>query len=302
MGCVLITGTSSGIGLETALELARAGHTVCATMRNMGRAQTLCDLAAQEGIALHVSEMDVDSDASVREGIARVRERWGFIETLVNNAGIERIGAIEELPLEAFRQAMETNYFGALRTIQAVLPEMRERPTGCIVNVSSVAGRIAPSPMGPYTASKWALEALSEVLAQEARPFGIRVAIVEPGIIDTAMARRIETPDGASVYPQPARFAAMFRASLAAPEAPLVVAAKIRAVIESGTWQLRHPVGANAAPFLGWRASMSDEQFADWGALDDDEWYVRVEQEFGLKARPAKPKAATAGSPIPGLD
>src|SRR6266436_5873963 len=102
------------------------------------------------------------------------------LDVLVNNAGVERHGSIEELPMEAFRSTMETNYFGALRCIRAVLPGMRERRSGCIVNVTSVAGRLATAPMAPYTASKFALEALSEVLAQEMKPFNVRVAIVEP--------------------------------------------------------------------------------------------------------------------------
>ena len=302
MGCVLITGASSGIGLATALELGRAGHTVHATMRNVGRAQRLCDMAAAEEIPLSIVAMDVDSDESVAEAVEKIRRKSGRIDVLVNNAGIERIGAIEELPLEAFRAVMETNYFGALRTIQAVLPEMRERRSGCIVNVSSVAGRIANSPMGPYTASKWALEALSEALAQEVKPFNVRVAIVEPGIIDTPMARRIEAPPDNSHYPQGARFAALFHASLENPRPAPLVAVKIREIVESGTWHLRHPVGVDAQPFLDWRASMTDEEWTDWGALDNDAWYARIERDFGLNARPHKPKVATAGSGIPGLD
>jgi NAD(P)-dependent dehydrogenase (short-subunit alcohol dehydrogenase family) len=182
---------------------------------------------------------------------------------------------------------METNYFGALRCIKALLPEMRERRSGCIVNVTSVAGRIASSPLAPYTASKWALEALSEALAQEMKPFNVRVAIVEPGIIDTPMARRIENPPAATPYRHARRFSGMFAASLKNPAPPSLVAQKILEVIDSGTWQLRHPAGPGALPFLQWRAAMTDEQWVDWGAADDETWYQGLERDFGLNARPA---------------
>src|SRR2546422_10062534 len=115
------------------------------------------------------SDLDVDSDASVRESIERIVKEGGQVDVLVNNAGIERTGSVEELALAEFRAVMETNYFGAIRCIQAVLPTMRQRRSGCIINVASVAGRIANSPMAPYTASKFALEALREALAQEAK-------------------------------------------------------------------------------------------------------------------------------------
>src|SRR5205085_1823860 len=122
------------------------------------------------------------------------------------------------------KATMETNYFGAVRTIRAWLPDMRAQRRGCIVNVSSVAGKIACSPLAPYSASKYALEALSEALAQEAQPFNVRVAIVEPGIIDTAMAHRIERASADEAYPQVHRFAHMFQASLDHPTSPTVVA------------------------------------------------------------------------------
>ena len=285
MSSVLVTGCSSGIGLATALTLARAGHDVCATMRNPDRATTLRTHIEKENLPISILALDVDSDESVADAVSAVRSRAGSIDVLVNNAGIERIGSIEELPFEAFRSSMETNYFGSLRCIRACLPDMRERRSGCIINVASVAGHIACSPMAAYTASKFALEALCEVLAQEVKPFNIRVAIVEPGIIDTPMARRIETPP-ASHYPHSVRFGAMFTASLANPTPPSLVADKIRDIIESGTWQLRHPVGPDAEPFLGWRASLTDEEWVSWGALDDDAWYERVRADFGLEARP----------------
>lgn len=206
---------------------------------------------------------------------------------LVNNAGVEYHGAVEELPMNAFVATMNTNYFGSVRCIKAVLPRMRESKKGCIINVSSVAGRIAGSPLGPYAASKFALEAISEALAGEVKPFNIRVAIVEPGVQDTKMARAIRDQSQSS-YPQTSRFSGMFRAALANPVPPETTAAVIRHIIESGTWQLRHLSGPDAAPFVGWRAAMTDEQWVDWNALDDETWYQRVQSDFGWDARPQK--------------
>jgi NAD(P)-dependent dehydrogenase (short-subunit alcohol dehydrogenase family) len=286
MASVLITGTSSGIGLATALAFGRAGHKVSATMRNPSRAPELAQITAKEKLPITISAMDVDADASVKQGIDRISKEGGPIDVLVNNAGIERTGSVEELSLAEFRSVMETNYFGAIRCIQAVLPTMRQRRSGCIINVASIAGRIANSPLAPYTASKFALEALSESLAQEAKPFNVRVAIVEPGIIDTPMARRIETSQTPSPYPQQRRFAAMFTASLKNSVPPSVVGQKVLDIVDSGTWQLRHPVGPDAVPFLEWRKAMSDEQWVEWGALDDDHWYDRVKADFGMDARP----------------
>lgn len=288
MARVLITGTSSGIGLATAVAFAKAGHKVYATMRNPTRALELGHRAASEGLPITVAAMDVDSDESVKVGIDGIVNEGGAIDVLVNNAGIERSGSVEELPLAEFRAVMETNYFGALRCIKGVLPAMRERRNGCIINIASVAGRIACSPLAPYTASKFALEALSESLAQEMKPFNVRVAIVEPGIIDTPMARRIESPQNPSQYPQQRRFGAMFAASLKNPASPSLVAEKVVEIVDSGTWRLRHPVGPDAEGFLGWREAMGDEEWVDWGALDDDAWYDRLKADFGMDARPGE--------------
>ncbi len=286
MARVLITGTSSGIGLATAVAFAKAGHKVYATMRNPSRAPELGRRAASEGLPITIAAMDVDSDESVKAGMDRIVNEDGAIDVLVNNAGIERSGSVEELPLAEFRAVMETNYFGALRCIQGVLPAMRQRRSGCIVNIASIAGHVACSPLAPYTASKFALEALSESLAQEMKPFNVRVAIVEPGIIDTPMARRVEIPQGPSPYPQQRRFAAMFTASLKNPAPPSVVGEKVVEIVESGTWRLRHPVGPDAEGFLGWRKAMNDEEWVEWGALDDDAWYERLKADFGMDARP----------------
>lgn len=293
MATVVITGTSTGIGMATALAFGRAGHRVAATMRNPAAAPALTEVAARERLAVTVFPMDVDTDASVRDGVARIVRDLGPIDVLVNNAGIERMGSVEELPLAEFRAVMETNYFGVIRCTQAILPAMRQRRSGCIINVASVAGHISLAPMAAYTASKFALEALSECLAQEAKSFNVRVAIVEPGIIDTPMARHIGDAPGDSLYTQQHRLAALFATALKAPVPPSMVADKILEIATNGTDQLRHPVGPDAAPFLGWRRGMSDEAWIALGALDDDAWYARIEADFGMDARPqAQPKAS----------
>lgn len=255
-------------------------------MRNPAKAPQLAEIAASEKLPLSIAAMDVDSDASVTAGFEALREKGAAIDVLVNNAGIERFGPIEEIPFEELRAVMETNYFGVLRGIRAVLPEMRRRRSGCIVNISSVAGHISHSPTGPYSASKFALEAASEALAQEVKPFNIRVLMVEPGIIDTPMARRLGEPATSRTYPQVDRFANLFASALTQPVPPSLVADKIREIVETGTWKLRHPVGPDAEPFLAWRAGMTDEQWVALGASSDEEWYRRLQADFGLDARP----------------
>lgn len=295
MASVLITGTSKGIGFEAALAFGRAGHTVHATMRNPSQSPALAETAAREKLPITVSAMDVDSDESVRQGIAAIQAR-SPIDVLVNNAGIERSGSVEELPLPEFRAVMETNYFGVIRCVQAVATQMRQRRSGCIINVSSVAGRLSSSPLTSYMASKWALEALSEGLAGELKMFNVRVAIVEPGIIDTAMARRLEVPPPHSPYPHLARFASLFEASLKNSVPPALVANKILEVAESSSWQLRHLAGPDAAPFLQWRSQMTDEEWVDLYASDDETWYARIERDFGLDTRPKHTRIAVGSS------
>jgi NAD(P)-dependent dehydrogenase (short-subunit alcohol dehydrogenase family) len=282
MSNIFITGASRGIGLAIALEMARAGHEVVATMRDPAASPELGDVAAKEKLPIRIETMDVDSDQSVAAAFSRALAQ-GPVDVLVNNAGIERLGSIEELPLADFRTCMETNYFGALRCIQAVARSMRERKSGVIINVTSVAGKISVSPMSAYSASKFALEALSEALAQELKPFGVRVAIIQPGIIDTRMARNIEHVGSSETYPQARRIAAMFEATLSAGAGqPIAVAQKVREIVESGTWQLRHPVGPDAAPFLGWRGAMNDEAWVQWGAQSDSDWVKAVKADFGM--------------------
>ncbi len=278
MSTALVTGTSTGIGLATAVTLARAGHTVYAAMRNpaAGSAE-IAAIARAESLPLRVLQLDVDSGDSVREAFAEA----GPLDVLVNNAGIGAHGSVEEMPLERFRAVMETNFFGALRCIQAVLPGMRERRSGLIVNVTSVAGRLAGGAQGAYSASKWALEALSESLACEVAAFGIRVAIVEPGVIATPIFTKGGTHEE-SRYPHGRRLDAYFRASLQHSVSPYVVGEAIRD-IAAGNGKLRHPVGPDAAPLIASRAATSDEDWVASQAVSDREWAERVGRAFGLQ-------------------
>ncbi len=278
MAIALITGASSGIGLATAVTLARSGHTVIATMRDLSRSGELQTVVRTEKLPITISPLNVDDDASVHDAFRKA----GPIDVLVNNAGIGGGGAVEEVPVEAFRQVMETNFFGALRCMKAVIPGMRERRQGCIVNVTSVAGRMATAPQAPYSASKFALEALSECAAQELKAFNVRVAIVEPGVIATPIYAKAKPGPANSPYPQSRRLGAVFAASLSKPVSPYVVGEKIREIVEGDSWQLRYPVGPDAQPLLQWRASQTDEQMVNAAAASDEEFKARIKQTFGL--------------------
>src|SRR5258706_2044636 len=180
MHSALITGTSTGIGLETALLFARRGFRVYAAARNPAASEGL-QRAVADGLSLTPIALDVDRDESVRHDVAQV----GPVDVLVNNAGIASSAAVELMPMEEIRALFETNVFGAVRMMQAVLPSLRERRAGAIVNVTSIAGRITVPCNGYYAATKSAVATLTETLAMEVRPFGIRVANIQPGVILT---------------------------------------------------------------------------------------------------------------------
>jgi NAD(P)-dependent dehydrogenase (short-subunit alcohol dehydrogenase family) len=283
MAVIFITGSSTGIGLATAVAFARARQDVYATMRNPDRAPELSSFAAKERLPIKVLPMDVDNDASVGKAVAGVLAESGRIDVLVNNAGIAVTGPVEELPLAEFRRVMETNYFGALRCIQAVVCGMRERRSGHIINVSSIQGRISIPSYAAYAASKWALEAASEALAQETKSFGIKVSIVEPGMIATPVwDKRREVPANTR-YRQERRIQALVNALLKQPVTPFVVADKIVEIVQSKTWKLRHTVGPDAEPTLQYRASMTDEQWVDLQSVESDqEWLAIVKRDFGV--------------------
>jgi NAD(P)-dependent dehydrogenase (short-subunit alcohol dehydrogenase family) len=282
MAITLVTGTSSGIGLATVVTLARGGHTVIATMRNLDGGDELRQIVSAEKLQVTVTALNVDDDASVSSAIGKVLAEYGRIDVLVNNAGVGGRGSVEEVPMAVFRQVMETNFFGALRCIKSLIPGMRQRRDGCIINVTSIAGRMAMAPQAPYAASKWAFEALSECLAQEMKAFNVRVAIIEPGVIGTPLFSKATPVPEDSPYPHARRVSAFFAAALTKPTSPYVVGEQIRQIVESNSWQLRYPVGPDAAPFLKWRANLTDEEVVNQGGASDAEYKARVKQMFGL--------------------
>ncbi len=195
------------------------------------------------------------------------------------------VGRLKSYRSPVFRDVMETNFFGALRCIKAVLPGMRERRHGCIVNITSVAGRLAVAPAAAYAASKWAFEALSECLAQEMKAFNVRVAVIEPGFVATPIFGKARPMPEDSPYPHARRQRALSTASLSQPTSPYVVGEKICEIVESDSWQLRYPVGPDAEPYLKWRASKTDEEMVEFGGLSDEEYKALAKREFGLDVK-----------------
>lgn len=289
MKVTLITGTNSGIGMATALHLAAKGHRVYAGMRDLTRGGELREAAESRGLSLEYVELDVDDESSVNEAVAALLKREGQIDVLINNAGIGTIEPIEEINEATAKAVFETNFFGALRTVRAVLPQMREQQSGIIVNVSSVSGRIALFSSGIYTASKFALEAASESLAQEVLPYGIRVRIIEPGFIRTAMGGKALDyikRAGKTAYPnQVERMRTMLAGGNENGSAPLMVAETIEAAINSQTAQLRFPTGDGAAAILDNRARMSDEEWIEMQRHQSDEdYFAEFAQRFSVES------------------
>jgi NAD(P)-dependent dehydrogenase (short-subunit alcohol dehydrogenase family) len=290
MPVTLVTGTSTGIGFATALHLARNGHTVVATMRNLAKAAPLEAAARAEGLPLALRELDVTSRDSIDRAVAATREREGAVDVLVNNAGIGGATPLELTPEAEHRAMFEANYWGAIRMIQAVLPAMRERRAGCIVNVTSIAGRVATPNQIAYSASKHALAAASEALAHEVAAFGIRVAIIEPGVVQTAI---FENSAGATRYDKTSpyrqimrRNGKLFAAGFRNPGQPETVAAAILEAITTDRPRLRYPVGVDAEGLAAGRARLSDEEWVSMGGeLSDEEYNARFKRYFGIELR-----------------
>ena len=181
----VVTGSSSGIGFETSLALAREGYFTYATMRNLGKAEEIKKISEDEGLSLKVIELDVDNEQSAENAIKSIIDEKERIDVLVNNAGWGLWGTAEDVSLDEFREQFETNFFSVVRIIQKVAPVMRKQGSGNIVNISSIAGRIGFPVSTAYISSKFALEGLSESIRFELGQFGVNVIIIEPGVIKT---------------------------------------------------------------------------------------------------------------------
>ncbi|HYE89878.1 MAG TPA: SDR family oxidoreductase [Terriglobales bacterium] len=267
MAVVLVTGSSTGIGLATACHFARLGHEVHAGVRNPATAGELTRAIEADGLPIHVVSLDVDDGASVMRAAGQVLAQSGRVDVLVNNAGIGGGGPLADVPVDFAKAMFDTNYFGAIRMIQAVLPAMREQRGGAIVNISSVWGRVAVAGHGHYCAAKHALEAASEALAQEVYALGIRVAIVEPGVVNTPIftkAKRFADADSPfAVHVR--RLLLLYQLARQSPSEPEDVARVIEQAALGDTPRLRHVVGVDAQRVIDGRRGVSDEEYAATG-------------------------------------
>jgi len=286
MDTAVVTGTSTGIGLATTLHLARNGYRVFAGMRNLAKGDPLRAAAAEANLPIEIIPLDVTSTESVTNAFAAI----GPVDVLVNNAGIGGATPLELTPEDEHRRMFDTNYFGVIRCIQAVLPTMRERRRGTIVNITSIAGLVATPNQIPYSASKWALECAGEALAHEVRRFGIRVVNIEPGVVMTSIfenSNEATRYDKTSPYqPIMRRNGKLFAAGFREPAPVAAVAETILAAIRSPEYRLRWPVGKDALGLSQGRRSISDEEWVAMGDdLSDEDYNRRFAEYFGITLR-----------------
>ncbi len=284
---VLITGSNSGIGRSTAILLAAQGYEVYAAMRDLDKATKLLDGAAAANTQVKPIVLDVNDDASVRDAVASIETDHGPLDILINNAGIALNAAVEDVDIEVGKGVFETNFWGIIRCTQAVLPAMREQGSGHIVNISSVAGRIAAIGQVVYSASKWAVEAMSENLAQEVAPFGVRVSIIEPGVTRTAILPKNMGHPEPTAYAAPYRRMLQFYARGVMANTPAEeVAEVIHGALEDPAPKLRYPCAWGGDELCEGRSRLDD---ADWVRLGtcktDEEYYAAFETCFGLDIR-----------------
>jgi short-subunit dehydrogenase len=267
----VVTGSSSGIGNETSLLLARNQITTYATMRNVSKGDGLREIAFKEKIPLNVAQLDVNDDSSVNSAIDNIIKENGRIDILVNNAGYSLFGSVEESSLEEIKQQFETNIFGLIRTTKAVIPTMRKQGNGTIINVSSAGGIIGLMPfLTAYHATKFAVEGFTESLRQELADFNINIILIEPGSISSNMVNNIKNAQGYD--PNKSPYAKLVQLVFQGYESisgsyssqPSKVAHTILDVINSSDPELRNPVGKDAESIFKARARLSDKELEQW--------------------------------------
>jgi NAD(P)-dependent dehydrogenase (short-subunit alcohol dehydrogenase family) len=263
----IVTGSSTGIGYETSLALARDGFLTYATMRNLNKAENIKSVATKESLPLRVKQLDVTEDLSVKNAVeAILSETGGIIDILVNNAGYGLNGAFEDIAMDEIKAQYETNFFGLIRVTQAVLPTMRRRKSGTIVNISSGAGRFGFPSGSAYASTKFAVEGLSESISYELEPFGVKVVIVEPGVIRTnfgnglVVAKKSQDPN--SPYSQMMKkIANSFEELMKNSSSPELVANVVLNAVKDENPNLRYLAGNDVEQWLGAKRNMSDEEF-----------------------------------------
>jgi len=281
----VVTGANSGIGRATALHLAEAGHQVFGTVRSVDRAGKLLDAAAEREVRVDLIELDIASDDSVSTGFAELFDHAGRVDHLVNNAGIGGNGVVEESSPDRILDVINVDLCGAMRCLQQVLPGMRERGSGTIVNVTSIAGRLAAIAQAPYVAAKWALEGVSEELAMEVAPFGVRVAIVEPGVTKSSIfGKNIDLPNETGAYEaQYERMMQMYAAGYLHASDAIEVARVVQHAIETDDPNLRYPVSWGGQAIVEGRTAMTDEQWVEMGLTESLADYVAAfDHYFGV--------------------
>ena len=265
----VVTGSSTGIGYETALLLARSGYQTYATMRDTKKSDRLTEIAKSENLPLIIAQLDVNNDKSVKDAIDKILSENERIDVIVNNAGYGLFSPVEELTLDQIKEQFETNFFGAIRVIHAVIPTMRKQRAGTIVNVSSLVGRVGLPLSSAYVATKFALEGLTESVRYELSQFGINLILIEPGVIKTNFIENLKTStvsESKSNYADlnesiSKRFETMMANSSTSPK---VVAESILNAVTSENPKLRYIVGEDAQSIMKIRNDNSDEKFENW--------------------------------------
>ena len=265
----VVTGSSTGIGFETAVLLARSGYQTYATMRDTKKSERLTEIAKSENLPLIIVQLDVNNDKSVKDAIDKILSEKQRIDVIVNNAGYGLFSPVEELTLDQIKEQFETNFFGVIRVIHAVIPTMRKQRAGTIVNVSSLVGRVGLPLSSAYVATKFALEGLTESVRYELSQFGINLILIEPGVIKTNFIENLKTStvsESKSNYADlnesiSKRFETMMANSSTSPK---IVAESILNAVTSENPKLRYIVGEDAQSIMKIRNDNSDEKFENW--------------------------------------
>jgi len=264
----VVTGTSSGIGFETALALAREGYYTYATMRETTKSVKIKELGKKDNLKIDVLELDVDDENSVKTAIQKILDQKQRIDVLVNNAGWGLWGCVEDVSIDEFKAQFDTNFFSIIRLIQEVGPTMRKQGSGTIVNISSVVGRIGFPASPAYISSKFALEGLSESLRFELAPFGVNVVIIEPGVIKTNFMKNMrmaEKSESDTVYRDiTVKVVSGVKMMAEMGTHPKEVADTIVKAVKDEKPLPRYIVGNDASMFLEAKKSKTDIEFEDY--------------------------------------